>query len=266
MTITDSYFAFAGFAIEEYNEEIVTIWSNIWCAQYRNGVHFNIVCVVWFHRLLEMGRRSCGQFDIEFARNWTVSLDIILVHVPDKFNHFFPSIDWPKPWKLWYRVAFYCRIHCNSSLASKLCGQRLKRNMVHCDARWQHNYFSVYSWSFSRVSWFWISTDEEWHWYASHPSNIVAVSELVPLLNIFLSLIGAMCSSALALIFPPVIELVCAWNSSKGPSPFMLLKNIAIMLIAVLGLVTGTYESLNALFTALQKGDYWNEKWLLNVI
>lgn len=76
---------------------------------------------------------------------------------------------------------------------------------------------------------------------------------MVPKLNLFLSLIGALCSSALALIFPPVIELVCAWGTSKGPSAILLTKNFVIMIVALFGLITGTYESLHALVVSFQQ-------------
>lgn len=83
---------------------------------------------------------------------------------------------------------------------------------------------------------------------------------MVPKLDYFLSLIGALCSSALALVFPPVIELVCAWSSSSGPSAMMLTKNCVIMVVAVFGLITGTYESLHALVVAFQSDD---KKWVI---
>lgn len=78
---------------------------------------------------------------------------------------------------------------------------------------------------------------------------IVAIAELVPHLNIFISLIGAFCSSALALLIPAIIELVLAYGTTDGPSYFVLAKNSLIMILGLLGFVTGTYESLAALVT-----------------
>lgn len=75
---------------------------------------------------------------------------------------------------------------------------------------------------------------------------------MVPALNAFISLIGALCSSGLALILPPVIELVCAWGTSNGPSPITLAKNAVILIIAMFGLTTGTYESLHNLAKAFR--------------
>lgn len=79
-----------------------------------------------------------------------------------------------------------------------------------------------------------------------------SLAEVIPALNAFISLIGALCSSGLALVFPPVIELVYAYGTSKGPSAFVLGKNILIIIVAMFGLVTGTYESINKLIIAFQ--------------
>ena len=85
-------------------------------------------------------------------------------------------------------------------------------------------------------------------------SIVVTISELVPKLGLFISLIGALCSTALALVFPPVIELVSAWGTSEGPSALVLSKNFLILLLALFGLITGTYESLSALIKEFTSG------------
>lgn len=71
----------------------------------------------------------------------------------------------------------------------------------------------------------------------------------MPKLNLFISLIGALCATALALVFPPVIQLISAWGTSEGPGAFLLAKNSVILLIAAIGFSTGTYESISALVT-----------------
>ncbi|XP_031627301.1 proton-coupled amino acid transporter-like protein CG1139 [Contarinia nasturtii] len=81
-----------------------------------------------------------------------------------------------------------------------------------------------------------------------------SIAEVVPALNAFISLIGALCSSGLALIFPPLIELVCAWATPDGPSALLLAKNLLILCLAMFGLVTGTYESLENLAKAFRAG------------
>ncbi|KAH8291680.1 hypothetical protein KR018_005293, partial [Drosophila ironensis] len=72
----------------------------------------------------------------------------------------------------------------------------------------------------------------------------LAIAELVPALGLFISLIGALCSTALALVFPPVIELIARSEPNKGPGVWICLKNLVILVMALLGFFTGTYESL----------------------
>lgn len=69
----------------------------------------------------------------------------------------------------------------------------------------------------------------------------------MPHLNIFISLIGAFCSTALALLIPAIIQIVLAYGITDGPSYFMLAKNSIIIVIGLLGFATGTYESIAAL-------------------
>ncbi|KAG4068674.1 hypothetical protein HA402_002365 [Bradysia odoriphaga] len=77
------------------------------------------------------------------------------------------------------------------------------------------------------------------------------IAELVPHLNIFISLVGALCSTALALVFPPLIQLVLAWGTPDGPSAFLIAKNGFILTFSIFGFVTGTYESISSLMHAL---------------
>ncbi|KAG4068669.1 hypothetical protein HA402_002360 [Bradysia odoriphaga] len=77
-----------------------------------------------------------------------------------------------------------------------------------------------------------------------------AIAELVPRLNLFISLIGALCATALALVFPPVIQLVSSFSSSEGLGALVIIKNCVILVIAILGFSTGTYESISALAVA----------------
>ncbi|ETN64851.1 amino acid transporter [Anopheles darlingi] len=77
------------------------------------------------------------------------------------------------------------------------------------------------------------------------------IAKFVPSLGLFISLIGAFCSTALALIFPPIIELIVGYSApNERPSGWLLAKNICILLLAVLGFVTGTYESVSKIIEA----------------
>lgn len=81
------------------------------------------------------------------------------------------------------------------------------------------------------------------------------IAAMVPHLNVFISLIGALCSTALALFFPALIQIVLAYGTSEGPTKFVLIKNSLIILFAVFGLTTGTYESINELVKIFVNGE-----------
>lgn len=72
------------------------------------------------------------------------------------------------------------------------------------------------------------------------------MAEAVPKLGLFISLVGAVSSTALALVFPPMIEMIVYWhNTSLGF--FTITKDVIIILIGVLGFITGTYESMTSI-------------------
>ncbi|XP_017893262.1 proton-coupled amino acid transporter 2 isoform X1 [Ceratina calcarata] len=75
------------------------------------------------------------------------------------------------------------------------------------------------------------------------------LAEAIPQLGLFISLVGAVSSTALALIFPPIIEMVVCWQNASL-SMFTISKDILIVLIGLLGFVTGTYESITSIIQA----------------
>ncbi|XP_075224513.1 proton-coupled amino acid transporter-like protein acs isoform X2 [Lycorma delicatula] len=64
----------------------------------------------------------------------------------------------------------------------------------------------------------------------------------VPNLGSVISLVGAVSSSTLALIFPPIIDLVTFWD--KGMSTSTIIKDALVMIFGLLGFVFGSYVSL----------------------
>lgn len=67
---------------------------------------------------------------------------------------------------------------------------------------------------------------------------------LIPNLSSIISLVGAFSSSALALIFPPIIEIVTFWPDRLGTKGWILWKDLAIVVFGVTGFAFGTYASL----------------------
>ncbi|XP_039497643.1 proton-coupled amino acid transporter-like protein CG1139 isoform X1 [Drosophila santomea] len=70
------------------------------------------------------------------------------------------------------------------------------------------------------------------------------VALVVPKLNLFISLIGALCSTCLAFVIPVLIDFVTRAQVPKALGVWSYIKNILILSVAVLGIVTGTYQSI----------------------
>nr|XP_042706915.1 proton-coupled amino acid transporter 1 isoform X4 [Chrysemys picta bellii] len=70
---------------------------------------------------------------------------------------------------------------------------------------------------------------------------------LIPRLDIVISLVGSVSSSALALVIPPLLEITTYY--SDGLHPVTIAKDILISVLGFAGFVVGTYESLWALAT-----------------
>lgn len=77
------------------------------------------------------------------------------------------------------------------------------------------------------------------------------VAELVPNLGLLLSLIGSVCSTVIALVLPPLMEFIVMSGEEKKLSWFVFSKNSMILLISLLGFLTGGYESLSGIAKAV---------------
>ncbi|XP_062044794.1 proton-coupled amino acid transporter 2 [Lepus europaeus] len=77
-------------------------------------------------------------------------------------------------------------------------------------------------------------------------TGILAI--LVPRLDLVLSLVGSVSSSALALIIPPLLEITTYY--SEGMSPLAIIKDALISILGFVGFVAGTYQALDELLAS----------------
>lgn len=67
-------------------------------------------------------------------------------------------------------------------------------------------------------------------------------------MDLFISLFGALCLSALGLAFPAIIQSCTYWYYvSRSERIRMIIKNAIVVLFGVLGLVVGTWTSLEGI-------------------
>ncbi|XP_072931412.1 proton-coupled amino acid transporter-like protein acs isoform X2 [Epargyreus clarus] len=78
------------------------------------------------------------------------------------------------------------------------------------------------------------------------------LAESIPELGLFISLVGAVSSTALALIFPPLIELVATYQRDGYVPLLTALKDIVIIVLGLFIFVTGTYESVASIIRAFK--------------
>ncbi|XP_035290557.1 proton-coupled amino acid transporter 1-like isoform X1 [Anguilla anguilla] len=70
-----------------------------------------------------------------------------------------------------------------------------------------------------------------------------ALAVLIPELDLVIALVGSVSSSFLALILPPILQILTFHN--EGLPAWVLLKNITISLIGIVGFAAGTYITMN---------------------
>lgn len=75
------------------------------------------------------------------------------------------------------------------------------------------------------------------------------IAILIPELDLLLSLIGAVCSTVLALVLPPIMEIIIESCEEKRSNLLVTIKNVVILFISLLGFLTGGYESLSAILS-----------------
>ncbi|XP_063837582.1 proton-coupled amino acid transporter-like protein CG1139 [Ostrinia nubilalis] len=81
------------------------------------------------------------------------------------------------------------------------------------------------------------------------------IAAAVPELDLFISLFGALCLSALGLAFPAFIQSCTYWYYvSDSERIRMIIKNAIVVLFGILGLVVGTWTSLQGIIVKFSGG------------
>lgn len=78
------------------------------------------------------------------------------------------------------------------------------------------------------------------------------LAESIPKLSLFISLVGAVSSTALALMCPTIIDLVYKSTKPEGIHFFVWIKNLLIMGLGLFIFVTGTFQSISAIIKAFR--------------
>ncbi|XP_064098734.1 uncharacterized protein LOC135209930 [Macrobrachium nipponense] len=76
----------------------------------------------------------------------------------------------------------------------------------------------------------------------------------IPNIGLFISLVGALSSSTLSLIFPPIIEILTFWED-KGRYYWRIIKCVLICLFGLLGFLAGTATSIKGIIIFFSGGD-----------
>lgn len=72
----------------------------------------------------------------------------------------------------------------------------------------------------------------------------------IPLLGLVISLVGAFCLSALAYIFPAIMEMCVTWPNTSVPT---LCKDIFLLIFGIVGLVVGSGTAIYEMVLAMRK-------------
>ncbi|CAG9856127.1 unnamed protein product [Phyllotreta striolata] len=77
----------------------------------------------------------------------------------------------------------------------------------------------------------------------------------VPLLGLFISLVGAFCLSALGIAFPAIIEMSAYWPDRLGKRRWILWKDLLLIVLGIVGLLAGSYSCLYEIVRSLSQGN-----------
>lgn len=87
-------------------------------------------------------------------------------------------------------------------------------------------------------------------------SFVAGLAVAIPKLDLFISLIGAFASSALAIIFPPILQIMvfCRDPEPCWQKSLWISKSLFIILVGLIGFATGSYVSVKDIITYFRTG------------
>jgi len=88
-----------------------------------------------------------------------------------------------------------------------------------------------------------------------HPLCVIAVLAVaIPELHLFISLIGAFASSVLAIIIPPILQIMLFYKVTepRWQKILWISKSVFIVAVGVIGFATGTFTSILSIVKFLQ--------------
>ncbi|KAI4471687.1 amino acid transporter [Holotrichia oblita] len=85
----------------------------------------------------------------------------------------------------------------------------------------------------------------------------LAIAEAIPFIDLIISLIGAICSSCLTLLLPPILDIIISQHKNKNKKEkslrkkFVLIKNVLISTLAIVIFFTGVFTSVRNIINSL---------------
>jgi Transmembrane amino acid transporter protein. len=74
----------------------------------------------------------------------------------------------------------------------------------------------------------------------------VVLAAAIPNLELFISLIGALCLATMGIALPAIIQLLTFWDSLHGlEKTIFILKNLTMILIAIMAFLIGVTTSVS---------------------
>lgn len=82
-------------------------------------------------------------------------------------------------------------------------------------------------------------------------------SMVVPLLGLFISLIGCFCISALGIMFPALLDCCAHWPDQLGTCYYVIIRDLILAFIGIIGITAGSYGALYEIIRKIKTEDIY---------